>query len=179
MALEGINGISTNVTAAGNLKKAENTASQFQIKFPGGKPASKRVTEQNIETALNEISSSKAVKGLLSNSPIGLTDQPSKEDIENMGYGFYQTAHHIGAPVTYKSADGGTITVYNGKGEASAGEGSRKIVYQNGRYLQEMFYDENGKLTKGQIKIKDGVAGFTEQQFDFAVKDNKISTLIR
>ncbi len=95
-----------------------------------------------------------------------------------MGYTFAATAYHIGAPVIYESTDGGTITVYNGKGSAEMGEDKRKIVYQNGRYTQEMFYDGNGKLTKGQIKIKNEVVGFTEKQFDFLVQNNKIKSMI-
>ena len=43
-------------------------------------------------------------------------------------------AYHIGAPIRFSSTDGGTITVYDGKGTANMGEDKRKIVYENGRY---------------------------------------------
>lgn len=68
----------------------------------------------------------------------------------------------MGAPVTYTSPDGGTITVYNGKGTKEMGEDQRKTVYQNGNYIQESFYDENGKLTKCRIRIKSDVTGMTD-----------------
>ncbi len=86
---------------------------------------------------------------------------------------------HIGAPKIFTSSDGGTITVYDGKGTAEMGEDKRKIVYQNGRYTQEMYYDENGKLTQGKMVIKDKIAGFTEQQYDFIMKGDKIETVIK
>lgn len=116
---------------------------------------------------------------LLSNSPIGLGNQPAKEDIESMGYQFSLTAMHIGAPMIFTSSDGGTITVYDGKGTAEMGEDKRKIVYQNGRFTQEMYYDENGKLTNGQMIIKDKIAGFTEQQYDFIMEDNNRMTVVK
>lgn len=47
-----------------------------------------------------------------------------------MGYNFKMTAFHIGAPVTYESPDGGTITVYDGKRDANMGEDQRKIIYK-------------------------------------------------
>ncbi len=144
-----------------------------------GGTASRRVTNENVEHALNQTSGFKAVKGLLTNSPIGLTNQPAKEDIESMGYlDTGMREYRLGAPLHFNSTDGGTITVYDGK-SPNKGEDKRKIVYENGRYKQEMFYDEQGNLTKGKIIIKDETELFTEQQYDFTVKDNKIQALIR
>lgn len=141
---------------------------------------SKQVTDAVIEQALKQSSGSKSVNLLLSNSPIGLGNQPSKEDIQNAGYTFENTAYHIGAPVVYKSGDGSTITFYDGRGTAEMGENERKIVYKTDRFIQEMFYDENGRLTKGKMIIKDKVAGFTEQQYDFIMgADNHIKAIIR
>ena len=42
-----------------------------------------------------------------------------------------------------------------------------------------MYYDENGKLTQGKMVIKDKIAGFTEQQYDFIMKGDKIETVIK
>ena len=140
----------------------------------------KQVTDAVIEQALEQSSGHKSVNLLLSNSPIGLGNQPNKEDIQNAGYTFVTTAFHLGAPAIYKSGDGSTITVYSGGGSAEMGEDKRKIVYQTDRFTQEMFYDENGRLTNGKMIIKDKVAGFTEQQYDFIMgADNHIETVIR
>ena len=140
----------------------------------------KVVTDAVIEQALEQSTGRKSVNLLLNNSPVGLGEHPSDEDIQNAGYTFVSSAYHMGAPAIYKSADGSTISVYSGKGSAEMGEDKRKIVYQAGRYTQEMFYDENGKLTNGRIIIKDKVAGFTEQQYDFTIgQDNSIESVIR
>ena len=139
----------------------------------------KKVTSKEIDKAVNEPSPRKATKMLLSNSPIGLGDMPEQKTLEKMGYTFANTGYHKGAPVIYESKGGGTITVYDGKGSAEMGEDKRKIVYQNGRYTQEMYYDDNGKLTAGKIIIKDNIAGFTEVQYDFTVKDNKLASIIK
>ncbi len=141
---------------------------------------SKAVTDNVIEQALEQSTGRKSVNLLLNNSPVGLGEQPSSEDIQKAGYTFVASAYHMGAPAIYKSADGSTISVYSGKGTAEMGEDKRKIVYQTGRYAQEMFYDETGKLTSGRIIIKDKVAGFTEQQYDFTIgQDNNIKSMIR
>lgn len=92
-----------------------------------------------------------------------------------MGYKFAGTEYHIGAPVTYKSGDGGTITIYDGKGTAEKGEDKRKIIYQKGNLIQEMYYDENGNLQKGKILVKDNIAGFTERKIDISVNNGKTS----
>ena len=141
--------------------------------------AKKKITNKNIETAMNEPSSRKAIKGLLEKSPVGLTNIPNGDDLSSMGYQVSFTAYHIGAPVTYESYDGGRITVYNGKGSAEMGEDKKKVVYTNGRYTQEMYYDDNGNLTAGKIIIKDDVAGFTEEQYNFTVKDNNIDAIVK
>ena len=157
---------------------AKTASKRLEIKIKNGNPATKKITEKNIETAVNEPSSKKALNELLNNSPIGLTEHQSSNNIEQMGYTFVGTGYHQGAPKIYQSSDGGTITVYDGKGTANMGEDKKKIVYQNGRYTQEMYYDDNGKLTGGKVTIKDDVAGFTEKQYDFTVKDNKIASII-
>ncbi len=141
---------------------------------------SKAVTDNIIEQALEQSTGRKSVNLLLNNSPVGLGEHPSSEDIQNAGYTLVSSAYHMGAPAIYKSADGSTISVYSGKGSAEMGEDKRKIVYQTGRYTQEMFYDENGRLTSGRIIIKDNIAGFTEQQYDFTIgQDNNIESVIR
>lgn len=157
------------------FKSALNSVMPQNVK---GEP--KKVTNELIELALNQPSGKRAVNLLLNNSPVGLGNQPNGEDIENAGFTFTGTAFHIGAPKFYKSADGATITVYPGGGTAESGEDKRKIVYQTDRYTQEMFYDENGKLTKGEITIKDKVAGFTEEKYSFLM-DSKgtIESVIR
>lgn len=166
------------VNLEGTQKTGNTRKNQIGLIMQNGSTATKKITSEDIEKAVNEPSSRKAIKGLLANSPLGLTEVLSNDSIEKMGYTFVGTAFHKGAPALYKSADGGTITVYSGKGTAEMGEDKRKIVYQNDRYTQEMYYDENGKLTQGKIIIKDNVAGFTEAQYDFIVKDNEITTII-
>lgn len=144
-----------------------------------GNSASRRVTNENVEQALNQSSGYKAVYGLLSNSPIGLTKHPTKNDLESMGYldtGIRE--YRIGAPIRYNSTDGGTITIYDGR-SPNKGEDKKKIVYENGRYKQEMFYDKQGNLTQGKIVIRDETGQFTEQQYDFSVENNQIKALIR
>lgn len=135
----------------------------------------KSITKTNIEDFLNEPHPSKAAANILKNSPVGLGKEPTKEDFEKMGYQFAGTEYHIGAPVTYKSGDGGTITVYNGKGSPNMGEDERKIIYQKGNLIQEMYYDENGNLQKGKIMVKDNIAGYTERKIDLFVDNGKIS----
>lgn len=186
MAMDGINwsqklsNEQLNASANSVQTRTEATKQNFIPLNRGvGNDASKRITDTVIEHSLNQPSARKSVNMLLSNSPVGLGNQPSDEDIESMGYQFSLTAMHIGAPKIFTSSDGGTITVYDGKGTAEMGEDKRKIVYQNGRYTQEMYYDENGKLTQGKMVIKDKIAGFTEQQYDFIMKGDKIETVIK
>lgn len=180
MTIDGINGITQNSKVEsqkpGNI--IERLSAKLHVPIENNGKTTVKVTNKDIENALYETSTKNAITGLLSKSPLGLEAQPTKENIENKGYTFYQTAYHIGAPVIYKSPEGGTITVYNGKGDAKSGENERKIIYQDDRYVQEMFYDENGKLVKGSITIKDKVAGFTEERFTFLVENNKITKTI-
>ena len=184
MAMDGINGshgvsdVQLN-SLANRLKTVKEESQDYIPLNKVGGNASKRVTDTVIEHALNQPSARKSINILLANSPIGLGNQPTKEDIESMGYQFSLTAMHIGAPMIFTSSDGGTITVYDGKGTAEMGEDKRKIVYQNGRFTQEMYYDENGKLTNGQMIIKDKIAGFTEQQYDFIMEDNNRMTVVK
>lgn len=149
--------------------KIEELKSKLIIKMPGGK-ATTKVSEKDVEKALNEPSPHKAIKGLLEKSPIG-----KQEKLQDMGYEWHGTAYHPSAPTIYKSSDGGTVTVYPGGGTAEMGEDKRKTVYENGRFKQEMYYDEKGNLTGGKIIIKDNIAGFTERQIDFTMdKDGKM-----
>jgi len=163
------------------LRKSEtHTLEELQgaIKQQGGN--FKGVTDADIDKALNQTTGHKSVNLLLSKSPIGSGSEPSQADIESSGYRFVGTAMHLGAPMIYKSADGATITVYNGKGSAEAGEDKRKIIYQTDRYTQEMHYNDNGTLTEGEIRIKDNVAGFLEAQYIFMADENgKVNTVIR
>lgn len=159
--LNGANGVSKASQTSNSQKLEELAKLQIQqIQMPSTK-ALKKVTNQDVEQVLNEPSPIKAFKNLMDKSPVGLGQEPTKEDLEKLGYTFAQTAYHIGAPVVYKSGDGGSITVYNGKGSAEMGENIRKTVYENGRYKQEMFYDESGNLAKCEIRIKDEL-GLTE-----------------
>lgn len=137
--------------------------------------AAKRVRMPDIENFVNEPHPSKAAKGILDRSPVGLGKEPSKEDLEKMGYKFAFTAMHIGAPVTYESADGGVVTVYSGGGTAEAGEDKKKIIYEKGNLRQEMYYDDNGNLKSGKILVKDKMTGFTERRVDFVVENGKTS----
>ena len=166
---QGLSNVQLNSLESSLKIKKEKSQDFLPLKNRGGN-ASKRVTDTVIEHALNQPSARKSINMLLTNSPIGLGNQPTKEDIESMGYQFSLTAMHIGAPMIYESVD---------KGSAEMGEDKRKIVYKNGRYTQEMYYDENGKLTQGKMLIKDNVAGFTEQQYDFIMgADNHIKSVI-
>lgn len=154
--------------------KLQAKRSPLKLTTIGGK-ATKQVTSEDVEKFLNEPRPSKAAQGLLEKSPIGLGAEPSKEDIKKMGYEFAGTSYHKGAPITYKSADGGTITVYNGEGTAEMGEDKRKIVYQKGNLIQEMYYDDNGNFKEGKILIKDNIAGFEERKISFLTENGKTS----
>lgn len=161
---------------AKNATKAEipSNLKMIQMNKVGGQ-ATKQVTNKDIENFVNEPRPSKAATGLLEKSPIGLGNEPSKKDIEKMGYEFAGTQYHPGAPVIYKSSDGGTITIYNGKGTAEMGEDKRKIVYQKGNLIQEMYYDDNGNLKEGKIIVKDNLAGFEERKISFLNENGKTS----
>ncbi len=137
--------------------------------------STKQITSNDIENFLNEPRPSKAAKGVLEKSPVGLGNEPTKQDFEKMGYEFAGTQYHMGAPVIYKSSDGGTITIYNGKGSAEMGEDKRKIVYQKGNLIQEMYYDDNGKLKEGKIIVKDKLTGFQERNVGFWMENGKMS----
>ena len=101
--------------------------------------------------------------------------EPTSDDFKKMGYEFAGTQYHIGAPVYYESADGGKITIYDGKGTAEMGEDKRKIVYEKGNLIQEMYYDDNGNLKTGKIIVKDNVAGFPERSIRLAMENGKPS----
>ncbi|MBD5403236.1 hypothetical protein HDR58_10650 [bacterium] len=164
-----LQGIEIAVAQKGGIAKALSDLSS----------ATKKISNQNIETALNEPHPAKAVKGLLEKSPIGLTQMPSLDQIEDMGYGCL-IEYHQGSPYNFRSSDGGHISVYEGCDKAGnpLKDGQKKIEYRNGRFIQEMYYDKDGNLIKGSITIKDDVAGFTEAQYDFNVKDNKLKNVI-
>ena len=145
------------------------------ISMRTGGHALKKVDNDDVENALNNMSVRNAVNYLLSKSPIGLKNMQDIGDLSRLGYvdsGI--RAYHLGAPISFTSADGGTITIYDGRGPKKLGEDQRKIVYENGKYRQEFFYDDDGTLTNGKITIKDETAGFTEQQFTFRIENNKI-----
>lgn len=55
------------------------------------------------------------------------------------------------------------------------GEDKRKIVYQKGNLIQEMYYDDNGNLKEGKILIKDNIAGFEERKISFLTENGKTS----
>lgn len=166
-------------TGTGNAGKASNNTNPDDFKrcVP---PTSKKITAQNTEMALNSHSDRTAISSFLENSPIGLTDFPDSQSIETMGYRAVFITDNQDDSRTYESNDGGKITVYNGNENVypQMYEDKKRIIYQNGSYRQEMFYDKDEKLTGGQILIKDGVTAPTEVQFDFDIKNNKISDII-
>ena len=55
------------------------------------------------------------------------------------------------------------------------GEDKRKIVYQKGNLIQEMYYDDSGNLKEGKILIKDNIAGFEERRISFLTENGKTS----
>ena len=173
MTTDGINGIqSTNGVQKSSLNPVlkELAKNLGAIELPKSKQA---ITKADMETALNEPRTGKAMLDLLEKSPVGLGNQQSGAEIEKLGYAFVGTAYHIGAPAVYGSQNGGTIKVYSGKGTAEMGENERKTVYQNGNYIQESFYDEAGKLTKCNIRIKNDVTGSTEPNGMFTMFYNE------
>lgn len=131
------------------------------------------VTQKDIDKYLDDPFSRKEIKNLISKSPIGLGDAPSKEDLEKKGCTWAGTAYHPGAPVFYDTPDGGQISVYNGKG-TNRGEDERKVIYQKGNLIQTMYYDENGKLTGGSVMVKDSNTNLVDAYTAFSVKDGKI-----
>lgn len=188
MALDGVNGAEDKgqVYQTGNKPNIQELAKKIKINMTPqeGGIAQRKVSQQVIDKALNEPNSHKALKTLLANSPVGFGNQSSGLELESLGYtdtGMRQM--HLGAPIQYKSRDGGTVTVYDSgsidkDGKFHTDAGPRTTVYKNGGFEQTMIYDENGKLTGGKIVIKDPVGGFTERQIDFTVTaDGKITTV--
>lgn len=165
------------LSGAGKLDGDLSVAPQRQaIKMTNiGGGATKQVTSADIENFVNEPRPSKAAKGILDKSPVGLGSEPSQDDLKKMGYKFVGTGFHIGAPVFYESSDGGTVTIYPGGGSPEAGEDKRKIVYEKGNLKQEMYYDDNGNLKSGEILVKDNIAGFTARSIRIAVDNGKPS----
>lgn len=175
MSMDGINDVLKNLDAyfqAHKTKRQEGIQNIKEDPFiitKRPKPnATKQVTPQDLEQALNEPRPSKAMKLLLAKSPLDLEGS----DFTKMGYQWAGTAYHIGAPTWYESGDGGRITVYSGRGTKEMGEDVRKTVYEKGNYKQEMFYDENGKLTRCSITIIDPVTGKPERKLDRFIDEN-------
>ena len=79
------------VNSAGEAKQSgkTNKTDNFIPLITMNGDSFKKITENDIENAVNEPSSLKAAKSLLANSPIGLNDMPDKETLEKMGYSFY------------------------------------------------------------------------------------------
>lgn len=136
------------------------------------------VTQKDINRYLEDPFSRKEIKNLISKSPIGLGDVPSKEDLEKQGCTFKLTAMHLGAPMIYDTPDGGSVAVYEGIGSKEQGEDQRKVIYKKGNLTQTMFYDKNGKLTGGNITVKDPVTGAKESYADFTTKDGNITNVM-
>lgn len=149
-----------------------------QINMNDAPKASKKVSNDDIEKALNETSARKAVNQLLAKSPVGLGLQSQPNELGVLGYadtGMRQ--FHMGAPICYQSSDGGTITVYNDMRMGQTDVGPRTTIYETGRYKQTIIYNDLGEPTKGTITIKDDVAGFVEAKYDFEIKDGKVTNL--
>ena len=162
---------STKLGSGRDLELLTNRTPLKMTNIAGG--ATKQVTSGDIEDFLNEPRPSKAANALLEKSPVGLGSEPTSDDFKKMGYEFAGTQYHIGAPVYYESADGGKITIYDGKGTAEMGEDKRKIVYEKGNLIQEMYYDDNGNLKTGKIIVKDKVAGFSERSIGLFMENGK------
>ena len=183
--MSGIDGINnsqqTNQVAKPQRQSAKQDINRIQMTNVEGGEALRKVSEEVIENALNEPSPTKALKLLLANSPVGFGNQSTKEELESLGFmdnGIRM--HHLGAPITYVSKDGGSVTVYDSLGPGGETDvGPRTTIYKNDRFEQTMTYDENGKLTGGKIVIKDKVAGFTEQTIRFLYDENGKLVVIR
>lgn len=164
------------VSPAGTPEISESGTQQVQKKIilhhQNSGTASKQITKDDIENFKNEPNQEKAINNILQKSPIGLGKEPTKEELKKSGYAFTQTAYHLGAPNIFESTDGGKITVYDGRGTAEMGEDKKKIVYEKDGLIQEMVYDENGKLELGSIKVKDGIANSTERSINFVLQHN-------
>ncbi|DAA85479.1 TPA: hypothetical protein CPT92_02065 [Candidatus Gastranaerophilales bacterium HUM_13] len=171
----------TTAVQTGKMQTSEaNTdLSVRNIDMTNGPKASKKITNNDIEKALNEPSPTKAVKQLLAKSPVGLGRQSSANELGVLGYADTGIRnYHIGAPISYTSSDGGTITVYDDMRMGQTDAGPRTTIYRTDRYEQTIIYDEFGEPVKGTIKIKDDVAGFTERQYDFKIENGKIVQVI-
>lgn len=161
------------------FKTAGNVQSQ-QIGMSDKPKASKKITNNDVEKALNEPSAYKAVKLLLDKSPVGLGRQSSPNELGVLGYvdtGIRQM--HMGAPIVYDSRDGGTVTVYDDMRAGKTDVGPRATIYKTDRYEQTVIYNELGEAVKGTIKIKDDVAGFLEAKYDFKIENGKITQIIK
>ncbi len=158
------------------LKKV---SSANNIDMTKGPKASKKVTNDDIEKVLNEPSPFKAVKQLLAKSPVGLGHQSSANELGVLGYADTGMRNfHMGAPISYTSSDGGTVTVYDDMRMGETDVGPRTTIYKTDRYEQTIIYNEAGEPVKGTIKIKDNVVGFVERQIDFKVEQGIIVQVI-
>lgn len=170
-ALEVLKGHLNGIT---NVNSTAPQSSSIMANVRGG-ATKKQVTKEDIENFVNEPRPAKATNLILEKSPVGLGAELSNEDLEKMGYKFVYTGYHIGAPAIYESSDGGRVRLYRGGGSPEAGEDKRKIVYEKGNLIQEMYYDDNGNLKTGKISVKDKLAGFIEKSVDIVVENGKTS----
>ncbi len=158
---------------------AEENLSVQNVNMTDGPKASKKVTNEDLEKVLNEPSPTKAVKQLLAKSPVGLGYQSSANELGILGYADTgMRAYHMGAPITYTSSDGGTITVYDDMRGGQTDAGPRTTVYKTDRYEQTIIYNEQGEPIKGTIKIRDDIGGFLEKQYDFKIENGTITQVI-
>ena len=180
MSIEKLGGNSPILKLTPELKAITTSGGEqaSNIKMTGLYQGAKGVTKKDIDKYLEDPFSRKEIKNLISKSPIGLGDVPSKEDLEKQGCTFKGTAYHLGAPTFYDTPDGGSVTVYDGRGCKEQGEDQQKIIYKKGNLTQTMFYDKNGKLTGGNITVKDPITGAKESYADFTTKDGNITNVM-
>lgn len=169
----------TDAIQAKDVQFKDDNCRFLNIDMTKGSKASKKVTNNDIEKALNEPSPAKAVKQLLAKSPVGLGHQSSANELGVLGYADTGMRNsHMGAPISYTSSDGGSVTVYDDMRMGKTDVGPRTTIYKTDRYEQTIIYNEEGEPVKGTIKIKDDVAGFTEKQYDFIIENGKITSVI-
>lgn len=153
----------TDLTSDNGHKMQKMTAGMEErlSKMYGGK----KITDHDVEKAMNEPSGRNVINALVKRSPIGF-EEPTIDDLMHNGYA---VAYHRNLDGSYDFVgNNGNINVLD------AQDGSVKMNYKSGKFEQNMVYDKNGQVKAGTLIFRDDF-GAIERQIDFQMqKDGKM-----
>ena len=121
---------------------------------------SKKVTNEDVEKAMNEPSARNALIGLVKRSPLGFV-QPKAEQLSYNDYMVSMNGDRFSGPGGY------------GEWGKPAEDGSVNMTYKNGKFEQSMIYDQNGNAKSGMVVIRDDF-GNIERQINFIIEKGKM-----